>query len=106
MVILQVNIDSVGLIPAEGNAPVPCDADRPTVRAAESVKIVTRQIQLLRFGSRIEGSQDTSDPRRIRHAQPTRVAGREVAAQRPVAEGAYHATKMAGGCRGVKYCFT
>jgi hypothetical protein len=48
MVILQIDSDSIGAIPAKGDPPIPRHPDRPAGFALQRVPVEPRQVELLR----------------------------------------------------------
>jgi hypothetical protein len=93
MVVLQIDADGIGAIPAKGDPPVAGNPDRSSRDALQRVPVESRQVQLLGPGRGIERTQHAPGPRDIRHAQPSRVALLEIPLEHPVAETAYHRRK-------------
>lgn len=94
MVILQIDVNRVSTIPAERDAPIPGNAERPTLCATQGVKMEAGQIKLIRLRRGIERAQHAPNPSVILNAQSLRVARLEVKSQRPIAERADHLKNM------------
>lgn len=75
-------------------------------RATQRVKIVSGKIHVLWAGGGIQCTKHASNPADIRHAQSAGIPDLEIAAERPIAEAAYHLGKMAEGLESVNYHFT